>query len=230
MVKHLWETLDHPPLTSFDDSTWILDPIGDFGKTRVPSATGNQVSVEFSLHHRWHTGMSAKDELSSHEVYKDIFLKDDPATMSLSAFIQGLRFRKWEQGVSSDPGKRTFGKLERQANWAFEDVELVKLLQESTEDVAGIFTYDTTGFLSLTGQLLGAFGACNVPTIMRAVEILGMEQARGWKVATLNEARAFIQLEPYETFIEINSDANGHNVGGALRRHRLDRALPRSYR
>lgn len=150
--------------------------------------------------------MSAKDELWTHEVYKDIFLNDVPATMSLSAFIQGLR--KGEQGVSSDPGKRTFGRLERQANGAFEDAELVKLLQESTEDVAGIFTYDTTGFLSLTGHLLGAFGACNVPAIMKAVEILGMEQARGWKVATLNEVRAFFQLKPYETFIEMNSDAN----------------------
>lgn len=142
----------------------------------------------------------------THEVYKDIFPNDDPATMSLSAFIQGLR--KWEQGVSSDPGKRTFGKLERQANAAFEDAELVKLLQESTEDVAGIFTYDTTGFLSLTSHLLGAFGACNVLAIMKAVKILGMEQARGWKVATLNEVRAFFQLKPYETFIEMNSDAN----------------------
>lgn len=130
--------------------------------------------------------MSAKDKLWTHEVYKDIFLNGDPATISLSAFIQGLR--KWEQGMSSDPGKRTVGKLERQANGAFEDAELVKVLQESTEDVVGIFTYDTTGFLSLTGHLRGTFGACNVPAIMKAVEILGMEQARGWKVATTLEA------------------------------------------
>lgn len=41
---------------------------------------------------------------------------------------------------------------------------------------------------------------------MKAVEILGMEQARSWKVATLNELREFFQLKPHETWIEINSD------------------------
>ena len=45
-----------------------------------------------------------------------------------------------------------------------------------------------------------------MPAILRAVEILGIEQARTWRVATLNEFRKFFSLEPYSTFSEINSD------------------------
>ena len=148
--------------------------------------------------------MSAKDELWAHDFYQDIFPDDDPATMSLSSFVQGIQ--KWEQGMNPDPGKRTFGKLKRQANGSFKDAELVKVLQESTEDIAGTLTYRPRRTFPLTGEFLGAFGASNVPAIMKAVELLGMEQARSWKVATLNELREFFQLKPHETFIEINSN------------------------
>lgn len=41
---------------------------------------------------------------------------------------------------------------------------------------------------------------------MKAVEILGMEQARSWKVATLNELRLFCHLKPHESYLEIISD------------------------
>src|SRR2546430_5306717 len=41
---------------------------------------------------------------------------------------------------------------------------------------------------------------------MKAVEILGIEQSRKWKVATLNEFRKFFSLKPYTKFSEINSD------------------------
>lgn len=122
--------------------------MADFGRTKVPSATGNQVSVEFNLMSRWYTAMSAKDELWAHNFYKDIFPDDDPATMSMPAFTAG--FRTWEHSVNADPGKRTFGTLKRQANGSFEDAELVKVLQESTDDVAGTFIYHTTGSLPLT--------------------------------------------------------------------------------
>ena len=55
-------------------------------------------------------------------------------------------------------------------------------------------------------KCLGAFGARNVPVILKAVEILGIEQARSWKVATLNEFRKHFNLKPYTSFTDINSD------------------------
>ena len=128
-------------------STWNLDPLADFGVINLPPATGNQVSVEFNLFSRWHTTMSAKDETWTHNFYKEIFPDDDLETLSVPAFTQGLR--KWEQSVDADPGNRTFGELERQANGSFKDAELVELLQESTEDVAGTFTYRMKGVLTI---------------------------------------------------------------------------------
>ena len=79
--------------------------------------------------------MSAKDELWTQNFYKEIFPDNDPATMSMPAFTSGIR--RWEHSMNADPGQRTFGELTRQANGSFRDAELVKLLQESTDDVAG---------------------------------------------------------------------------------------------
>jgi len=55
-------------------------------------------------------------------------------------------------------------------------------------------------------MLTGAFGANNVPTALRAVEILGMQQARKWNCGSLNEFRKFFGLIPHKTFEDINSD------------------------
>ena len=46
----------------------------------------------------------------------------------------------------------------------------------------------------------GAFGARNVPAVMKAIEILGIETGRKWNMATLNEVRLFFKLKPYATF------------------------------
>ncbi|KAK9259808.1 Psi-producing oxygenase A [Lipomyces tetrasporus] len=86
--------------------------------------------------------------------------------------------------TSQEAEQRTFGGLTRQADGTFKDAELVKLIYEGTEDVAA---------------------ACNVPVIMRAVEIFSIQQARSWNVATLNEFRKFFGLKPHEHFSDISS-------------------------
>lgn len=53
-------------------------------------------------------------------------------------------------------------------------------------------------------RLIGAFGARNVPAIMKAIDILGMKQAREWDVATLNEVRKFFKLKPHATFRKLD--------------------------
>lgn len=53
-----------------------------------------------------------------------------------------------------------------------------------------------------------------MPKALRAVEILGIQQARKWQVGSLNEFRKFFGLKPFETFEEINSDPE---VADALR-------------
>lgn len=45
-----------------------------------------------------------------------------------------------------------------------------------------------------------------MPVVLKAIDILGIKQARSWNVATLNEFRKFFGLQPLSTFSDINSD------------------------
>lgn len=96
--------------------------------------------------------------------------------------------RKWEATVPEDPAERTIENLKRLPDGKFDDDDLVRLLTESVEDVAG------------------CFGARNVPHVMKLIEIMGMEQCRKWKVASLNEFREHFGLKPHKTFEDINPD------------------------
>lgn len=60
--------------------------------------------------------------------------------------------------------------------------------------------------VNLLTHHIGSFGPRNVPKVLRAVEILGIHQARRWGCASLNEFRKFFGLKEYNTFEEINSD------------------------
>ena len=102
--------------------------------------------------------------------------------------LQGLG--KWNASLDKDPLKRPFANLKRGPDGKFDDGELVNILSDSIEDVAG------------------CPGANNVPTALRAAEILGMQQARHWNCASLNEFRKFFGLKAHETFEDINSDPN----------------------
>ncbi|MCJ1470995.1 hypothetical protein MMC07_009643 [Pseudocyphellaria aurata] len=172
------------------NTKWTLDPRTNFDTvfdpTGTPQGIGNQVSVEFNLIYRWHSTISNKEQLWAEDFYQQIFPNQDPSTLPLERFLAGLR--AWAQGIDPDPGQRTFNDLKRKADGSFETADLVSLVQSSTEDVAG------------------AYGARNVPTIMKAIEILGIQQGRKWKTATLNELRKFFKLKPYTTFLEISSD------------------------
>jgi linoleate 8R-lipoxygenase/9,12-octadecadienoate 8-hydroperoxide 8R-isomerase len=55
--------------------------------------------------------------------------------------------------------------------------------------------------------MVAAFDS-GVPVVLRAVEMLGMEQSRQWQTATLNEFRHFFGLVEHKTFKDINSDSN----------------------
>ena len=149
-------------------------------------ATGNQVSAEFNLIYRWHSCISARDQKWSEDLYKELFQGQDPQALSLPQFVQGLY--RWEAMLPEKPEDRPFANLHRQANGSYSDDDLVKIFQAGVEDVAG------------------AFGASNVPSVFRSVEVLGIQQARSWNLATLNEFRDFFNLTPYKTFEEINSD------------------------
>lgn len=169
------------------DSDWDLDP--RTAKLTGPTANGtpgNQVSAEFNLVYRWHACVSEKDDQWTQEEYKRLFPDQNPSEVSMTQFL--TRVGMWETGLSSDPQKRPFANLQRSADGSLNDDALVNILADGAEDVAG------------------AFGSTNVPTILKAVEILGINQSRAWNLATLNEFRAFFNLERHKSFESINSD------------------------
>ncbi|KAB8072880.1 heme peroxidase [Aspergillus leporis] len=172
------------------DSTWSLDPRAEMRDgllgEAATQATGNQVSAEFNLVYRWHSCISQRDDQWTQDLYKDIFPGRDPNSVSLNEFVRGLG--KWEAELPEQPEERPFGGLQRKPDGSFDDEGLVKIFQESVEDCAG------------------AFGASNVPTIFKSIEVLGMNQARSWNLATLNEFRNYFNLTAYKTFEEINPD------------------------
>ncbi|KAH0556979.1 hypothetical protein GP486_005233 [Trichoglossum hirsutum] len=178
------------------NTTWSLDPrvdMGDgmnhvkvFNEEGAPRGIGNQVSIEFNLLYRFHPAISERDEKWTQDFYKELFPGKEPSKVEPIELMKTLG--RLEDGLDPDPFKRPFAKLERQANGNYRDEDLVKILTESIEDPAG------------------SFGANNSPKVLRAVEILGIQQARHWNTCSLNEFRKFFGLKPHETFEEINSD------------------------
>lgn len=176
------------------NSDWDLDPrTATLTGPTANGTPGNQVSAEFNLVYRWHACVSEKDDKWTQEEYARLFPGQDPSQVSMNQFLTGLGM--WENGLSPDPQKRSFANLQRSVDGSLDDDALVKILADGTEDVAG------------------AFGSRNVPAILKAVEILGIKQARSWNLATLNEFRAFFNLEKHKSFKSINSDTQ---IAGAL--------------
>lgn len=167
------------------ESDWFFDPRQEMNGG-APLGTGNQVSAEFNLVYRWHSCISTKDAKWTEDFYEKLFPGQNPKNLDLHEMIQGLD--KLEKDIPEDPKARSLGNLVRGDDGKFKDDDLVEILTSSIEDVAG------------------AFGARRIPTIMRGVEILGIEQARRWNLASLNEFRAYFKLTTYKTFEELNPD------------------------
>ncbi|KAF1851680.1 heme peroxidase [Cucurbitaria berberidis CBS 394.84] len=167
------------------DSNWQLDPRLDIDG--VPMGVGNQVSAEFNLVYRWHSSVSDRDEKWTKEMWEGLFGEGrDPKTVGKYEFLAGLNevYKK----TDADPSKRKFAGLERKKDGTLPDQELVDILTSSIEDCAN------------------SFGPNRVPSIFRAIEVLGIEQARAWNLGSLNEFRKYFHLEPHNTFADITSD------------------------
>ena len=128
--------------------------------------------------------MSERDAQWTKDAFGELLAVDEPH--DLSHFL--VKIQNWADQLPEDPQQRPFAHLKRPPNGSFDDDELATIFASSVEDPAG------------------AFGANNVPEILRDVEILGIIQARSWNLASLNEFRKFFQLSPHQTFEDINPD------------------------
>ncbi|RAL61721.1 hypothetical protein DID88_002789 [Monilinia fructigena] len=171
-------------------SKWDLDPRTEEAKNLLskPAAegVGNQVTAEFNLIYRWHSAISQKDEKWTNEEYARLFPNKNPADVTLPELLRALH--KMEEELPTDPSQRSFADLNRLSNGSYDDESLVSIFQSSVEDLSG------------------AFGAANVPPIMRSIEILSIIQSRSWNMCTLNEFRKFVGLAPHQSFADINPD------------------------
>ncbi|KAL5603616.1 hypothetical protein FOVSG1_006366 [Fusarium oxysporum f. sp. vasinfectum] len=173
------------------NSDWKLDPREDFDNVfdmeGAPREIGNQVSIEFNMIYRWHSAISAQDEKWTNDLFHKIFGADvNIDDLPINTFPQGIR--TWTKDIPQDPEKWTFGSLERNSDGSFPDDKLVEIVQDATESVAG------------------AFGARNVPAVLKVIEMYGIEQGREWGLASLNELRQFFKLEPYSSFADVTTD------------------------
>lgn len=172
------------------DTAWTLDPRQEMGvavgtSKGAESGVGNVVSAEFNLCYRWHSCISEADEAWIENFYREL-LGDDYGDMDLPTLMGAAK--RFEASMDPDPGRRTFGGFARGADGRFDDGQLADCIATAIE------------------QPGGAFGARNVPRIMKPVELLGIMRGRRWKLAGLNEFRRHFGLRGYATFEDINSD------------------------
>lgn len=167
------------------DSNWALDPRADIKGT--PVAAGNQCSAEFNLVYRWHSTISDRDEAWTEALWTKMFPNTKPDKIHWHDFVKEAK-KQEEKDRSKSPEERNFADWERQADGTFKDEDLAREVAASIEDCAN------------------AYGANRVPAALRVIQILGIQQARAWNLASLNEFRKYFNLAPHTTFESINSD------------------------
>ena len=181
------------------DENWQLNPRAEI-PDGPPLGTGNQVSAEFNLVYRWHAAVSTKDDKWTQQLFKetvpDMTAEEAAQPDKLKDFLMILA-KKEAEFTSRDPTERAFPALEHERldrikegpfQGNFKDDDLANILTAGIEDCAN------------------AYGPQQVPTVMKAIEILGIKQARTWKMATLNEFRKHFMLEPHRTFADITTN------------------------
>lgn len=160
--------------------------------------------------YRWHSAVSERDDLWTRQLFSELPLpskmspEDVAKPENIRTFLGTLAHIEIET-QKQDPTERAFPALKHEHlsrvpegpfKGNYKDDDLAALLTSSIEDCAN------------------AMGPQQVPTVMKAIEILGIQQARTWKCATLNEFRQHFKLVPHRTFESIT---NNREVSEALK-------------
>ncbi|GAA5974545.1 hypothetical protein JCM11641_002083 [Rhodosporidiobolus odoratus] len=171
-------------------STWSLAPNVSsraFPTGFTPRGLGNGVSAEFNILYRWHAAISKKDEVWIEGLFRETIGNVSIEELTEPDFVAVLRKLSQQQGP--DPRKWTIPGISRTSSGSFADEDLCRIITEATDEIAG------------------AFGANGSPNVMRIMDCLGIATARNeWNVCTMNEFRTFLNLKPFATFEEWNSD------------------------
>ncbi|KAK8067329.1 hypothetical protein PG997_014076 [Apiospora hydei] len=228
------------------DTNFTLDPRADFDQKKTSRGLGNQVTVEFNLLYRFHCAISRKDEKYTEEFMKTAMGFRDPSKASLPEFLgtmaaiqqKGARDQKRGKGAPK-PWEVTFGipdtpKSTTPTSAAVKNgnggipMTGVNGAGETTHSkhfrrnaITNLFD-DSQMLEELTSAMddpISNFGPRNVPRCLKAVEIMGIQQARKWETGTLNDFRDFFGLPRHTTFESVTKNAEIQNALRDLYEH-----------
>ncbi|KAL9931992.1 hypothetical protein V8E36_009053 [Tilletia maclaganii] len=173
------------------DSTWHLElgkEIKEGQGKRVERGGGNAVSCEFAVLYHWHTALSAADDKWVQDIFKAKYPDKEIDDIGLEEYAAVVRDHEAELAASS-PKDWTFGGLERDPEGRFDNIQLAELIKDTIEEPAH------------------SFGARSIPASFKVIEILRQLHARNvFQVCSMNEFRKYLNLKPFESFLEWNSD------------------------
>ncbi|CAD6909860.1 unnamed protein product, partial [Tilletia caries] len=173
-----------------NNDDWHLEigkEIKELGK-RVERGRGNSVSCEFLVLYQWHSVLSAADA----QWMEDSFKASSPEKTIEDVGLKELRTLAEEHTEAlnrKEPRHWTFGGLQRGPDGHFDDFQLAELIKDGIEESAH------------------AFGAYSTPAAFKSIEKLSQLRARNvFQVCTMNEFRKHLDLKPFETFLDWNSN------------------------
>jgi len=211
------------------DTPWTLDPRIEISekdnKEAIKRGVGNQVSCEFNLLYRFHSPISNRDARWTEDFLRKTF----------EPFVDEKHFTREQLNdldVPIDFMRKAIdsqhGRVQRSENKEIEappkwlpaglgtrpiDKKTMAPYGEfpfARDPVTGKFNDDqlVAEMVSVLNDPICNFGPRNTPKAFKAIEIMGILQARKWEVATLNEFRGFFGLPKHTRFEDINGDKN----------------------
>ncbi|KAL0465912.1 hypothetical protein QR685DRAFT_548000 [Neurospora intermedia] len=205
------------------DTNFTLDPrVNQSEAKEVSRGLGNQVTVEFNLLYRFHCAISRGDEEYLENYLEEYFEKQsrsdwNPKEMGLQEFLmemgQARERRKNDPPVKPcdiEFGLKNKGEDEARKKMAFKRDPITKLFND--EQMVEHLT-------KVMDEPISNFGPRNVPRSLKAVEVMGILQARKWGVGTLNDFREFFGMKRHKTFESVSGCVEVQNALRDLYEH-----------
>lgn len=216
------------------NTNFTLDPRADFDQKKTSRGLGNQVTVEFNLIYRFHCAISRKDERYTEEFMEKAMGFQHARTTTLSEFLGTMAKIKQDGARNEKRGRKppppwevTFGIPESKPTT---DAAATRVDGEGKPYHSKHFTrnaitnlFDDCQMLEeLTSAMddpISNFGPRNVPQCLKAVEMMGIQQARKWETGTLNDFRAFFGMPRHKTFASVTKNPEIQNALRDLYEH-----------
>ncbi len=187
------------------NTNFTLEPRADIDHHNVSRGIGNQVTVEFNLLYRFHCAISLKDEAYTRRFIEKRYHVPDADALSLENFMMAMKIPQvkvepWDC-VFGIPGEAGNDFQRNPVTGLFNDQDMINALMSAMDDP------------------ISNFGPRNVPKCLKAVEVMGIVQARKWQIGTLNDFREFFDMPRHDTFESVTKSVEIQNALRDLYEH-----------